>query len=116
MFITGRLRWLQFLVYSLGQIVGAFLGAFFVWCVYFDNINKFKIENNTDFTIGIFGTFPNVNVSIIGGLFDQFFATSLLIMVVLAVSDRKNAELPNGTGENILLLSVEIRKRRTFFL
>ena len=51
----------------------------------------------SDKILGIFATYPNDSLSIFGGFFDQFFATSLLIIVVLAITDKKNNELPNGT-------------------
>lgn len=103
MLITGKIRWDKFLIYCLGQFVGAFIGAFFVWSVYFDKINNYS----RDYTIGIFSTFPiNSNLSTFGGLFDQLFATSLLVIVVLAVSDKKNVELASGSGAILVGLTI----------
>ena len=77
MFLTGRMRFLQFIIYCIGQFIGAFLGAFFVWAVYFDAIQNFHNTAKSDQTIGIFGTYPNPDLSIFGGFFDQFFGIFL---------------------------------------
>ncbi len=106
MLLTGRMKFVQFLVYCLGQFIGAFLGAFFVWAVYFEAIQKFHFTAKSDQTIGIFSTYPNPDLSAFGGLFDQIFSTALLIIFVLAITDKKNNDLPNGMGSILVGLLV----------
>ena len=96
---------LRFIIYVLGQFIGAFLGAFIVWIVYYDAIKKKGIDLNT---AGIFSTFPSKEVSAFSSFFDQVIATSLLIVVVLAVSDKNNNEIPHGTTTIIVGLTVTI--------
>jgi len=86
---------IDFFVYVLAQLIGAFLAAFFVWVTYLELINiRPRIE-----TAGIFATYPNdQGFSTFGGFFNQFISTSLLIMVVLAVCDAKNHQIPPGTA------------------
>ena len=74
--------------------------------MYFDNIQKFHTEGNSSQTIGIFATYPSDGLSIFGGFFDQFFATSLLIIFVLALTDKNNNQLPNGTGAILVGLTI----------
>ncbi len=83
----------------------SFFAAFTVWVVYLDAINK---ESDQNKTAGIFATYPNPNLSTFGGFFDQFIATSLLIIVVLAITDKKNNEIQNGTSNIIVGLTVTI--------
>ena len=106
MFLTGRMRFLQFIIYCIGQFIGAFLGAFFVWAVYFDAIQNFHNTAKSDQTIGIFGTYPNPDLSIFGGFFDQFFGTALLIIFVLAITDKNNNDLPNGTAPILVGITI----------
>jgi glycerol uptake facilitator-like aquaporin len=95
----------RFLVYVTAQMIGAFFAAFTVWVVYLDAINK---ESDQNKTAGIFATYPNPNLSTFGGFFDQFIATSLLIIVVLAITDKKNNQIQNGTSNIIVGLTVTI--------
>jgi glycerol uptake facilitator protein len=54
------------------------------------------------FSIGIFATYPQQHLSILGGLLDQIIGTVFLILVVLALTDKKNA----GIGFGMVALSV----------
>ena len=95
----------RFLVYTAGQLLGAFFAAFTVWVVYLDAINK---DDDRNKTAGIFATYPNPNLSLFGGFFDQFIATSLLIVVVLAITDKNQSQIQNGTSNIIVGLTVTI--------
>jgi glycerol uptake facilitator-like aquaporin len=46
------------------------------------------------------------NLSIFGGFLDQVVATTLLIIIVLAVGDKRNVEMPHGTAAIIMGLTV----------
>ena len=94
---------LRFLIYVIGQFIGAFIAAFLVWIVYFDAITK---RGHNKETAAIFTTFPSPVTEILSGLFDQIIATSLLITVVLAISDKKNNELSQGGIVMIIGLTV----------
>lgn len=45
-------------------------------------------------TAGIFSTFPNESLGVFGGFLDQVLGTAVLIMVVMAISDKKNNDMP----------------------
>lgn len=42
----------------------------------------------------------------LGGFFDQLVSTSLLIIVVLAVGDKRNVEMPHGTNAIVMGITV----------
>ena len=92
--ITGQMKILDYFIYVIAQNIGAFLAAFIIWVTYLDLINtKPLIE-----TAGIFSTYPNdQGFTAFGGFFDQLIGTSLLVIVILALCDKNNNELPSGT-------------------
>lgn len=80
----------KFLLYSLAQNFGAFLGATLVFWVYLDGLRSFGDEMYSLNTAGIFATYPNEVLGVFGGFLDQVIGTAVLIMVVMAISDKKN--------------------------
>jgi MIP family channel proteins len=95
-FLTGRLSLLKFLIYFIGQFIGAFVAAAAVFLLYWDAINANGGTNSMDMA-GIFATYPFEKLSVFGGFFDQFLATAVLVILVMAVSDRDNEHLSLGT-------------------
>jgi len=57
---------------------------------------------------GIFSTYPNTTLSTFGGFFDQVVGTFILILVILALSDKKNNHLINGLGALFVGLLVTV--------
>ena len=108
MLLTGKMSFKRFLVYLFGQFIGAAFGALFVFINYLDGIYSYEGGNLTIKTAGIFATYPSPELTIFGGLFDQFFATTLLIIVVLALEDPRNIQVPPGTGPVLIGLTVTI--------
>ena len=111
MFLTGRLNLLKLLVYILAQFIGAFLGALIVFLVYYDGIKNFKTGMHSLDTAGIFATYPNPTVSSLSALVDQVVGTALLVMVVLALNDPKNAKIaavvePLSVGFAIVVINL----------
>ena len=106
--ITGKMNLIRFFIYLIGQFIGAFLGAAMVFLVYLDAFNHYKSGPKSMDLAGIFATYPVASLSIFGGFFDQAFATALLIIVVLALGDKKNVEIAPGTGAVIVGLTVMI--------
>jgi aquaporin-9 len=97
MFLTGRMSFLRFIVYTIGQVLGAFLGALLVFVVYLDGLKAYKPDMYSLDTAGIFATYPNPNVGIFGCFLDQCVGTTFLIVLVLAIADKKNNDIPGGT-------------------
>jgi len=100
MLMLKKMSNLKFVVYVIAQMIGAFLGAFAVYLVYFDMIHTYE-STLTLKTASIFATYPNDKLSMLGGMFDQLFSTSLLIVFVLAVTDKKNEDLSHGMKERV---------------
>lgn len=96
--VVGRLKWIKVPIYWLAQYLGAFFGAACVYLVYYDALNNFDGGHRTvvgvNGTAGIFGTFPQPYVSTLIGFVDQVYGTMLLLMFVMALTDRNNAAAP----------------------
>jgi glycerol uptake facilitator protein len=95
MLIQGKLSLLKFLIYVMAQIFGAFIASATIYATYFDVLTKFNNGTLTQQTASIFTTFPHPDVSWFGALFDQTFGTALLIIGILAITDKQN-ELSQG--------------------
>lgn len=67
-----------------------------VYWVYLDGLKSFGDEMYSLNTAGIFSTFPNEFLGVFGGFLDQVLGTAVLIMVVMAISDKKNNDLSKG--------------------
>jgi MIP family channel proteins len=98
--ILGRLPLIKIPVYWIGQYVGAFMAAACVFGVYYDGINNFdgghRAVMGANATAGIFGTYPQGYVSTGAGLGDQIFGTMLLVLGVMAITDKNNIPCPKG--------------------
>jgi MIP family channel proteins len=113
--LLGKMSIIKFIIYFIGQSIGAFLGSVVVYVVYIDELNAFdggtRCTTCANATAGIWATYPSAELTIRGGFFDQFFGTALLVLVVLAVTDSKNAEIPHGLaalliGSTIFLIGM----------
>lgn len=95
--------WRKVIPYSLAQIVGAFVGAAIVYLVYHNAIASYEQVHNiirgqlggpadSTATYSIFATFPApyFNHSMIGPLIDQIVGTMFLMMLIVALTDKKN--------------------------
>jgi glycerol uptake facilitator-like aquaporin len=93
MLILGRMSILRFFVYSIAQFIGAFLGALVTFVVYIDVLKSYGGNMYSIDTAGIFATYPSPLVSSFGGFFDQVIGTAILLIVILAITDKKNGKL-----------------------
>jgi glycerol uptake facilitator protein len=88
------------LPYSIAQIAGAFVGAAIVYWDYkpqFDLVDPLR-----NHTAGVFTTFPAFPNLPAAGLLDQTIGTALLLIIVFAVTDKRNLA-PSGTISPILV-------------
>jgi glycerol uptake facilitator-like aquaporin len=90
MLIQGKLSLLKFFVYIIAQTLGAFIAAATVYATYFDVLSKFDNGTLTQETAGIFATYPHIDLSWTGALFDQTFGTTILIIGILSITDKQN--------------------------
>ncbi len=96
MLIQGKLTILKFFVYVGAQLLGAFVAAATVYATYFDILAKFDNGTLSQETAAIFATYPHRDLSWFGALFDQTFGTALLIIGILAITEKQN-NLSQGT-------------------
>ncbi|XP_041361147.1 aquaporin-7-like isoform X2 [Gigantopelta aegis] len=96
----GRFPWRKVPVYVLAQYCGSFVASVIVFFVYTDSLHNFDGGNRSvegvNATAGIWSTYPQPHVSTWNGLGDQVFGTAILLICVLAVTDKRNAETPSG--------------------
>jgi glycerol uptake facilitator protein len=94
--LTGQLSFTRFFVYTLAQLTGAFLGAVSVYFMHFDTFHHpFEEEKTALQFASVFVTMPNGSISISTWnlFFDQIFSTSLLIVFLQAIGDKRNERL-----------------------
>lgn len=92
--ILGRLKFIMFPVYFLAQMLGAFAGSACVYGIYYDALKNYDGGNRTIMgptaTAGIWATYPQEYLSTLSGFGDQVFGTMLLVLGVMAITDRFN--------------------------
>lgn len=89
-----KCSWKVIPVYWAAQYLGAFLGAAVVYGDYADGINANLGVNQTG--AGIFSSFPNPNASVVTLVMDQALGTMCLLIIILAVTDKKNMNVISG--------------------
>jgi MIP family channel proteins len=86
--------WKKVIPYIVAQFAGAFAGAAAVYFTYreaFDNFdNGVREITGPHATAGIFATYPQSFLSLSGGVIDQVVGTALLVILVFALTDRRN--------------------------
>ncbi|GAA1417812.1 MIP/aquaporin family protein [Streptomyces thermospinosisporus] len=93
--------WDQFHIYVAGQMVGAMLGAFLCWLVYYAQFRANAEEDIAQPTLGIFSTSPTIRQPV-ANLVTEIIATIALVLPILAFG------LTKGLGESgtaILIVS-----------
>lgn len=99
MLLTKQMKLIEFFVYSIAQFIGAFIGAALVFLIYFDAISSAKKNGSLTDISTIFVTSPNRNISQVGIIADQIFATAVYLILILAFTDKKNYNFsPEGTA------------------
>jgi len=96
--LTGRSDWNQLPFHWMGQYLGAFLAAALVFGTYSDAINHYDPNhtvpgqvNTTTPTAGIFATYPHGEEISNGICFlDQVVGTAILVLSIMAITDKKN--------------------------
>jgi glycerol uptake facilitator protein len=91
--VAGSFEWSEVPSYLVAQLLGAMIGAFFVWIVYKDH---FDITKDKSFKLGVFSTIPAIrNYS--SNLFSEAFGTFVLVFTILFFTDASMA-----TSEEII--------------
>jgi len=95
MFLTFRqITPIRFVLYSLVQTAGAFVGAAIAYVVYRDAISAYdggiRQVYGSRATAGIFASYSHANVGLFTGVIDQIVATALFCLIIAHVTDKRN--------------------------
>src|SRR5215510_602724 len=97
--VHRRFPWNKVGPYALAQVTGAFVASAVVYVTYHEALAAFDggLRHVTGplGTAGIWATYPQDFLSTFpGGFVDQVVGTALLMMVIFAITDRRNMALP----------------------
>ncbi|XP_038258894.1 aquaporin-7-like [Dermochelys coriacea] len=110
--VLGNLPWRKLPAYIIGQFLGSFLAASLVFCMYYDALCEYSdghyIVTGPNGTAGIFATYPAPYMTLLGGFVNEFLATVVLMLCILAIYDKKNNGALQGTQSVITGLLVSV--------
>ncbi len=92
--------------YIVAQVAGAFCGAALVYWNYRPAF--LKVDPLLDHTAGVFTTFPAFPQVPFAGLLDQTIGTALLLFMILAITDERNAPPQANTAPLFIGLIVVV--------
>ena len=94
--IGGKFAWVNVVPYIIAQFLGAFLGAFLVWLMYFDH---FKRTNDKASVLAVFCTGPAVR-NYISNIASEIIGAFVLVFVVfyLTGAEITPTKVPVGLG------------------
>lgn len=102
--------WAKVVPYVAAQVAAAFVASAVVYATYHEALAAFDGGTRQVLgprgTAGIFATYPQPWLSLWGGFVDQVVGTALLVGVIFAISDRRNAPPPAGLGPFVVGLLV----------
>jgi glycerol uptake facilitator protein len=89
--IAGKFAWANVGSYIVAQMIGAMLGAFLVWLMYYDHFQK---TNNPRYVLAVFCTGPAVR-NYVSNIISEIIGAFVLIFVVFYVT--KGEIIPTKT-------------------
>ncbi|KII90844.1 hypothetical protein PLICRDRAFT_107336 [Plicaturopsis crispa FD-325 SS-3] len=95
--------------YIAAQLMGALCGAACVYANYFHAIDIFeggRGVRTVPGTAALFSTYSADYMTNVSAFFDEFLGTAVLLLVVLAVTDRKNSPPPSGLVPLVLFITI----------
>jgi glycerol uptake facilitator protein len=91
--------WGKVIPYSIAQTLGAFVAAALVYRNYLPAFRQ--TDPLLEKTAGVFTTFPAFPAIVQAGFLDQLIGTALLLLLIFAITDERNA--PPGTLAPLLI-------------
>lgn len=102
--------WAKVPAYVAAQLAAAFVASAVVYATYHEALTAFdggtRQVLGPQGTAGIWATYPQPWLSTWGGFVDQVVGTALLVGVIFAISDRRNAPPPAGLAPLLVGLLV----------
>lgn len=94
--IAGKFAWANVGSYILAQMLGAMLGAFLVWLMYYDHFQK---TNTPGFVLAVFCTGPAVR-NYLSNIISEIIGAFVLIFVVFYITGAEitPSKMPIGLG------------------
>ncbi|KAE8908052.1 hypothetical protein PF003_g7417 [Phytophthora fragariae] len=86
--VYGRLPWWKAPGYMISQLLGAFIGAFVIYVMQYQNLNV--IDPNRETTQSSFSTYPSDNISNYTAFYTEFIGTAMLVLSIYAITDKRN--------------------------
>ncbi|HYK91976.1 MAG TPA: MIP family channel protein [Acidobacteriota bacterium] len=106
MAVRRGFAWNKVIPYSLAQTAGAFAASALVFFTYREAFAAFdggvRMVTGAKATAGIFATYPQPFLSNTGGLVDQIVGTTLLVLIICAISDARNLA-PSGNVAPLMI-------------
>jgi MIP family channel proteins len=97
--VTRGFPWAKVPAYIVAQLAGAFVAAALVYVTYAEAFTAFdggaRQISGPQGTAGIFATYPQPFLSILGGFIDQVVGTALLMASIAAITDQRNNPTPS---------------------
>ncbi|CAE6414541.1 unnamed protein product [Rhizoctonia solani] len=101
--------WKKVPSYIFAQVLGAFAGAGLVYENYYQAIDLFEGGNGARTvpgTASLFTTFPMDYLSDAQCFFSEVLGTAILLLVILAVTDKRNGPPPSGLVPLVLFILI----------
>ena len=94
--VAGKFPWANVLPYIIAQMLGAFLGAFLVWLMYFDH---FKRTNKPDYILAVFCTGPAIR-NYVSNIVSELIGAFVLVFTVFYIAGAQitPTKTPIGLG------------------
>ncbi|KAH7946385.1 hypothetical protein HPB49_024160 [Dermacentor silvarum] len=97
---VGKFSWRKVVPYMVAQYLGALTASALLFLTYLDALNHFdngaRTITGATGTAGVFASYPKEFVSTAVGFFDQVLGTGLLMLAILAITDRRNMAVAPG--------------------
>lgn len=101
-----KFPWKKVPIYIAAQVLGCFVGSL---CIYGLYVNPIRIvdPNQTETTASLFTTYPAEFLrqpsTRMSAFYNEFFASTILLVVILAIGDSSNTPPPDGLAPLVLL-------------